>query len=244
MANPFSLEGKNAWITGASYGIGFNIAKAFVAAGIKNIIFNDINEAALERGLANYKEAGITNVHGYVCDVTDENAVKALVEKIHAEVGQIDILVNNAGIIKRIPMHEMKRQEFQQVIDVDLVAPFIVASAVIPEMMERKEGKGGLKMLTRNICSEYGEYNIQCNGIGPGYIATPQTAPLREKQPDGSRHPFDSFICAKTPAGRWLEPEELGGPAVFLASHASDAVNGHILYVDGGILAYIGKQPK
>ncbi|MBQ2502471.1 MAG: SDR family oxidoreductase, partial [Bacteroidales bacterium] len=166
-----------------------------------------------------------------------------------------------------IPMHEMKREEFQQVIDVDLVAPYIVASAVLPEMMERRAGKiinicsmmselgretvsayaaakGGLKMLTRNICSEYGEYNIQCNAIGPGYIATPQTAPLRERQPDGSRHPFDSFICAKTPAGRWLEPEELGGPAVFLASAASDAVNGHILYVDGGILAYIGKQPK
>ena len=151
MANPFSLEGKNAWITGASYGIGFNIAKAFVAAGIKNIIFNDINEAALERGLANYKEAGITNVHGYVCDVTKEDDVKALVEKIHAEVGQIDILVNNAGIIKRIPMHEMKRAEFQQVIDVDLVAPFIVASAVIPEMMERKEGK------IINICSMMSE---------------------------------------------------------------------------------------
>ena len=252
MANLFSLEGKNAWITGASYGIGFNIAKAFVAAGIKTIIFNDINEEFLARGLANYKEAGIENVKGYVCDVTDENAVKALVEKIHAEVGQIDILVNNAGIIKRIPMHEMKRAEFQQVIDIDLVGPFICSSAVIPEMMERKEGKiiniaaakGGLKMLTRNICSEYGEYNIQCNGIGPGYIATPQTAPLRERQPDGSRHPFDSFICAKTPAGRWLDPSELGGPAVFLASHASDAVNGHVLYVDGGILAYIGKQPK
>ena len=160
--------------------------------------------------------------------------------------------MNNAGIIKRIPMHEMKRSEFQAVIDVDLVAPFIVSSAVLPEMMERREGKiinicsmmselgretvsayaaakGGLKMLTRNICSEYGEYNIQCK---------------REKQPDGSRHPFDSFICAKTPAGRWLDPSELGGPAVFLASHASDAVNGHILYVDGGILAYIGKQPK
>lgn len=190
MANPFSLEGKNAWITGASYGIGFNIAKAFVAAGIKTIIFNDINEAALERGLNNYKEAGIENVKGYVCDVTDENAVKALVEKIHEEVGQIDILVNNAGIIKRIPMHEMKRAEFQQVIDIDLVGPFICSSAVIPEMMERKEGKiinicsmmselgretvsayaaakGGLKMLTRNICSEYGGYNIQCNGIGP-----------------------------------------------------------------------------
>ena len=265
--NPFSLEGKNAWITGASYGIGFNIAKAFVAAGIKNIIFNDINEEFLERGLNNYTEAGITNVKGYVCDVTKEDDVRALVEKIHDEVGNIDILVNNAGIIKRIPMHEMTRAQFQQVIDIDLVGPFIVSSAVLPEMMERHEGKiinicsmmselgretvsayaaakGGLKMLTRNICAEYAEYGINCNAIGPGYIATPQTAPLRERQPDGSRHPFDQFIVSRTPAGRWLQPEELGGPAVFLASHASDAVNGHVLYVDGGILAYIGKQPK
>ena len=225
MNNPFSLEGKNAWITGASYGIGFNIAKAFVAAGVKNIIFNDINEDALKRGLDNYAAAGIKNVHGYVCNVTDENAVKATVEKIHAEVGQIDILVNNAGIIKRIPMHEMKRSEFQAVIDVDLVAPYIVSAAVLPEMMERREGKiinicsmmselgretvsayaaakGGLKMLTRNICSEYGAYNIQCNGIGPGYIATPQTAPLRERQPDGSRHPFDSFIRSTPSSAR------------------------------------------
>lgn len=265
--NLFSLEGKNAWITGGSYGIGFNIAKAFVEAGVKTIVFNDIDEAALERGLTNYAAAGISNVKGYVCNVTDETAVAACVERIHAEVGQIDILVNNAGIIKRIPMHEMKRSEFQAVIDVDLVAPYIVSAAVLPEMMARREGKiinicsmmselgretvsayaaakGGLKMLTRNICSEYGSYNIQCNGLGPGYIATPQTAPLREKQADGTRHPFDSFICAKTPAGRWLDPSELGGPAVFLASHASDAVNGHILYVDGGILAYIGKQPE
>ena len=262
----FSLEGKNALITGASYGLGFNIAKAFHAAGISNIIFNDINQELVDRGLAAYKEAGI-NAHGYVCDVTNEAQVQQMVQKAHQEVGQIDILVNNAGIIKRIPMHEMKREEFQQVIDIDLVGPFIMAKAVLREMIERREGKiinicsmmselgretvsayaaakGGLKMLTRNICSEYGEYNIQCNGIGPGYIATPQTAPLRERQADGSRHPFDSFICAKTPAGRWLEPEELGGPAVFLASKASDAVNGHVLYVDGGILAYIGKQPK
>ncbi len=267
MKNLFSLAGKNAWITGAAYGIGFAIAKAYVEAGARMIVFNVRSEEAVQKALASYHEAGITNVKGYVCDVTDENAVKALVEKIHQEVGQIDILVNNAGIIKRIPMHEMKRDEFQQVIDIDLVAPYIVSAAVLPEMMERREGKiinicsmmselgretvsayaaakGGLKMLTRNICSEYGEYNIQCNAIGPGYIATPQTAPLRERQADGSRHPFDSFICAKTPAGRWLDPDELGGPAVFLASHASDAVNGHILYVDGGILAYIGKQPK
>ena len=233
----FSLEGKNAWITGASYGIGFNIAKAFVAAGVKNIIFNDINQEALERGLANYKEAGITNVKGYVCNVCDEVAVGELVKKIHEEVGQIDILVNNAGIIKRIPMHEMKRGKIINICSMmsELGRETVSAYAA---------AKGGLKMLTRNICSEYGEYNIQCNGIGPGYIATPQTAPLRERQPDGSRHPFDSFICAKTPAGRWLDPSELGGPAVFLASKASDAVNGHILYVDGGILAYIGKQPK
>ncbi len=267
MANIFSLKGKNAWVTGAAYGIGFAIAKAFVEAGIDNVIFNTSNEASMLKGLEAYKEAGITNVHGYVCDVTDEKAVAELVKRIHKEIGPIHILVNNAGIIKRIPMHEMKREEFQRVIDVDLVAPYICAAAVVPEMMERREGKiinicsmmselgretvsayaaakGGLKMLTRNICSEYGEYNIQCNAIGPGYIATPQTAPLRELQPDGSRHPFDSFICAKTPAGRWLEPDELAGPAVFLASKASDAVNGHILYVDGGILAYIGKQPK
>mgnify|MGYP002624185074 CR=1 FL=1 len=266
MKSIFSLEGKNAWITGAAYGIGFAIAKAYVEAGARMIVFNVRSEEAREKALQSYKEAGIENVRGYVCDVTNEEEVTALVEKIHQEVGQIDILVNNAGIIKRIPMHEMKREEFQQVIDIDLVGPFICAKAVVPEMMQRREGKiinvcsmmselgretvsayaaakGGLKMLTRNICSEYGEYNIQCNGIGPGYIATPQTAPLRERQADGSRHPFDAFICAKTPAGRWLDPDELGGPAVFLASKASDAVNGHILYVDGGILAYIGKQP-
>ena len=234
--NPFSLEGKIALITGGSYGIGFNIAKAFHEAGA-TIVFNDIKQELVDKGLASYKECGI-DAHGYVCDVTNEAQVQELVAKIEKEVGEIDILVNNAGIIKRIPMHEMKREEFQQVIDIDLVGPFIVAKAVLPSMMRRRHGK------IINICSEYGEYNIQCNGIGPGYIATPQTAPLREIQPDGSRHPFDTFICAKTPAGRWLDPSELGGPAVFLASSASDAVNGHILYVDGGILAYIGKQPK
>ena len=137
----FSLEGKNAWITGASYGIGFNIAKAFAQAGAKNIVFNARSEESLQLGLDNYKAAGITNVKGYLCDVTDEVAVAKLVETIHKEIGQIDILVNNAGIIKRIPMHEMTRSEFQQVIDIDLVAPYICASAVLPEMMERREGK-------------------------------------------------------------------------------------------------------
>lgn len=260
----FDLTGKVALITGASYGIGFAIACAYAEAGA-TICFNDINQELVDKGLAAYAEKNIP-VHGYVCDVTNEDAVNALVAQIEQEVGTIDILVNNAGIIRRIPMHEMAAADFRKVIDVDLNAPFIVSKAVLPGMMKKRAGKiinicsmmselgretvsayaaakGGLKMLTRNICSEYGQYNIQCNGLGPGYIETPQTAPLREPQADGSKHPFDQFICAKTPANRWLKPEELTGPAVFLASEASNAVNGHILYVDGGILAYIGKQP-
>ncbi|MEG0752755.1 MAG: gluconate 5-dehydrogenase [Angelakisella sp.] len=262
--NSFRLDGKVALITGASYGIGYAMAKGMAAAGAV-IVFNDINKELINKGLDAYKNDGIT-AHGYVCDVTDEDAVNAMVARIEQEVGIIDILVNNAGIIKRIPMCEMSAADFHKVIDVDLNAPFIVAKAVIPSMIKKGHGKiinicsmmselgretvsayaaakGGLKMLTRNIASEFGGYNIQCNGIGPGYIATPQTAPLREIQPDGSKHPFDSFILAKTPAGRWGEAEDLMGPAIFLASAASDFINGHILYVDGGILAYIGKQP-
>lgn len=260
----FSLEGKVALVTGASYGIGFAIASAYAKMGA-TVVFNDIKQELVDKGLAAYEEQNI-KAHGYVCDVTNEEQVQAMVAQIEKEVGVIDILVNNAGIIKRIPMCEMSAAEFRQVIDVDLNAPFIVSKAVIPGMMKKGHGKiinicsmmselgretvsayaaakGGLKMLTRNIASEYGEFNIQCNGIGPGYIATPQTAPLREKQPDGSRHPFDQFIIAKTPAARWGDTADLQGPAVFLASDASNFVNGHILYVDGGILAYIGKQP-
>ncbi len=260
----FELKGKVALVTGASYGIGFAIAGALAKAGAK-IVFNDLKQEFVDKGLAAYKDAGI-DAKGYVCDVTDEAAVNAMAAKIEKEVGVVDILVNNAGIIKRIPMTEMSAAEFRQVIDIDLNGPFIVSKAVIPSMIRKGGGKiinicsmmselgretvsayaaakGGLKMLTRNIASEYGKYNIQCNGLGPGYIATPQTAPLREPQADGSRHPFDAFIVAKTPAERWGTPEDLAGPAVFLASPASDFVNGHVLYVDGGILAYIGKQP-
>ena len=262
--NAFSLQGKIAWVTGGSYGIGFAIAEAFAAAGA-TIVFNDIRQELVDKGLTAYAEKGI-RAHGYVCDVTDESAVQALVANVQDEVGIIDILVNNAGIIKRIPMTEMSADDFRKVIDVDLNAPFICAKAVIPAMIKKGHGKiinicsmmselgretvsayaaakGGLKMLTRNICSEYGACNIQCNGIGPGYIETPQTAPLRQRQPDGSRHPFDQFIVSKTPAARWGTTDDLQGPAVFLASDASNFVNGHVLYVDGGILAYIGKQP-
>ncbi|MBN1525914.1 MAG: gluconate 5-dehydrogenase [Spirochaetales bacterium] len=256
----FDLTGKVALVTGGSYGIGFAIAQGLAKFGAK-ITFNDINQELVDKGLAAYKEEGIA-ANGYVADVTNEDQINELVKKIESDVGPIDILVNNAGIIKRIPMHEMSADEFRQVIDVDLNAPFICAKAVLPSMMKRKSGKiinicsmmselgretvsayaaakGGLKMLTRNIASEYAEYNIQCNGIGPGYIETPQTAPLRT--PD---HPFNKFIISKTPAARWGLTDDLMGPAVFLASSASDFINGHVLYVDGGILAYIGKMPK
>ncbi|MDL2318513.1 gluconate 5-dehydrogenase [Eubacteriales bacterium OttesenSCG-928-A19] len=255
----FSLDGRIALVTGASYGIGFAMAHAMAEAGA-TIVFNDISQELVDKGLAAYQELSIP-AHGYVCDVTDEAQVQAFIARVEKEVGDVDILVNNAGIIKRIPMTEMAAEDFRKVVDVDLIAPFIMAKAVIPSMIAKGHGKiinvcsmmselgretvsayaaakGGLKMLTRNICAEYGGANIQCNGIGPGYIATPQTAPLR-----GDGHPFNDFIISKTPAGRWGTPEDLMGPAVFLASDASDFVNGHILYVDGGILAYIGKQP-
>ncbi len=262
----FRLDGKVALVTGASYGIGFALATAFAKAGAK-IAFNDRNQDKIDQGLADYAKEGI-EARGYIADVTKEDKVARLIEEIKRDFGTTpDILVNNAGIIKRIPMLEMSAADYRQVVDIDLTGPFIVSKAVLPGMIEKGHGKiinicsmmselgretiagyaaakGGLKMLTRNICSEFGEHNIQCNGIGPGYIATPQTAPLREKQPDGSMHPFDAFIRAKTPAARWGTPIDLMGTAVFLASDASNFVNGQVIYVDGGILAYLGKQPK
>ena len=261
----FSLEGKVALVTGAAYGIGFAIAEAYAKAGAK-IAFNCRSQKNLDQALADYAAVGI-DAHGYICDVTDEEGIQKMVAQIEEELGTIDILVNNAGIIKRIPMLEMSAEDFRTVVDIDLTSAFIVSKAVLPGMIKKNKGKiinicsltsefgretvsayaaakGGIKMLTRNLCSEYGQYNIQCNGIGPGYIATPQTAPLREIQPDGSKHPFDQFLMGRTPAGRWGEPEDLAGPAVFLASDASDFVNGQILYVDGGIQAYFGKQPS
>jgi gluconate 5-dehydrogenase len=260
VVNSFSLKGKIALVTGASYGIGFAIASGFANAGA-TIVFNDRNQEAVDKGIAAYKEVGI-EAHGYVFDVTDEDKVNEVIAQIEKEVGVIDILVNNAGIIKRIPAIEMSAKDFREVIDIDLNGPFIVSKAVAPSMIKKGSGKiinicsmmselgretvsayaaakGGLKMLTKNLACEWGEHNIQVNGIGPGYIATPQTAPLREEG-----HPFNTFIVARTPAARWGTTDDLVGPTVFLASPASDFVNGHILYVDGGILAYIGKQPK
>lgn len=258
--NQFSLEGKIALITGATYGIGMAMAKALGRAGAK-IVFNARSKDQIEKAVEEYRTEGF-EVYGYQCDVTKEDEVSAMISDISQKIGDIDILVNNAGIIKRIPALEMSIDEFKEVIDIDLVGPFVMSKAVAPGMMKKGGGKiinicsmmselgretvsayaaakGGLKMLTKNLACEWAEHNIQVNGIGPGYIATPQTAPLRTPG-----HPFNEFIISKTPAARWGTPEDLEGPVVFLASQASDFINGHILYVDGGILAYIGKQPK
>ncbi|WP_035799538.1 gluconate 5-dehydrogenase [Butyrivibrio sp. NC3005] len=261
----FALTGKVAWITGASYGLGLSYAKAFAEAGA-TIVFNDITKELVDKGLAEYEKLGI-KAYGSVCDVTNEKDVASFVSNVRENIGSIDILVNNAGIIKRIPMVEMSLDDWNAVINVDLTGPFICSKAVIPDMIKKGGGKiinacsmmsefgretvsayaaakGGLKMLTRNICSEYGAYNIQCNAIGPGYIATPQTAPLRQKGEDGSMNPFDRFIRSKTPARRWGTPKDLQGLAVFLASPASDFINGQVIYIDGGISAYIGQDPS
>lgn len=260
MKNAFDLTGKVALVTGGTYGIGMAMAKALGKAGA-TIIVNARRSEMVDEAVAEYKKEGL-QAYGFTCDVTKEDQVQKMVAEVSKTVGDIDILVNNAGIIKRIPVLETSVEEFKEVIDIDLVGPFIVSKAVAPAMIKKGAGKiinicsmmselgretvsayaaakGGLKMLTKNLACEWAEHNIQVNGIGPGYIATPQTAPLRT---DG--HPFNEFIISKTPAARWGNPEDLEGPVVFLASKASDFVNGHILYVDGGILAYIGKQPK
>jgi gluconate 5-dehydrogenase len=232
------------------------IGKVLGQAGAK-ICVNDRVKERLVSCKEEYAKAGI-DAYTLVFDVTDEAAVDAGVTKIEKEVGPIDILVNNAGIIKRIPILDMKISEFEQVIDVDLVAPLILAKRIAPGMIERRSGKiinmcsmmsvygrnsvsayaaakGGLKLLTENMTCEWAKYNVQINGIGPGYIATSQTADIRL-----NGHPFNDLVMTRTPAGRWGEPEDVGNAALFLASKASDFVNGHILYVDGGILANFG----
>jgi gluconate 5-dehydrogenase len=253
----FDLSGKTALVTGGTHGLGMAIATGLAEAGA-NIIINDVFADKLELAKQEYAKKGI-QIHTYVLDVTNEKEVDRTIPQIEKEVGPIDILVNNAGIIKRIPILEMKADEFRQVLDVDLTGPFIMSKAVAKGMIERGGGKiinmcsmmselgrntvsayaaakGGLKMLTKSMATEWARFNIQTNGIGPGYFATSQTAPLRV---DG--HPFNDFIIGRTPAARWGDPEDLSGAAIFLASKASDFVNGIVLYVDGGILATIGK---
>lgn len=256
--NLFDIKGKVALVTGSTHGLGMSMAHGLGLAGATIVVNGNSSQQKIDDAVALYKKAGIHAV-GYKFDVSNETAVETAVKKIESEVGPIDILINNAGIIKRVPLADMDVEEFKQVVNIDLVSPFIVSKHVVKGMMERKAGKiinicsmmsqlgrntvgayaaakGGLVMLTKNMATEWAKHNIQVNGIGPGYFATSQTAPIRV---DG--HPFNDFIVNRTPAAKWGDPDDLAGAAIFLSSKASDFVNGHILYVDGGILATIGK---
>ncbi|WP_192348295.1 gluconate 5-dehydrogenase [Algoriphagus sp. Y33] len=253
----FELKGKIALVTGATHGLGMAMAKALAHQGA-TLVVNGHTPAKMEGAIEEYASEEII-ARPYLFDVSDVKAVDAAITKIEEEIGDIDILVNNAGMIQRIPALEMDPEDFRKVIDIDLVSPFIVSQRVAKTMVKNGKGKiinicsmmselgrntvsayaaakGGLKMLTRNLATEWAKYNIQVNGIGPGYFATEQTAPIRV---DG--HPFNDFIVGRTPAGRWGDPNDLGGTVVFLSSQASDFINGQIIYVDGGILATIGK---
>lgn len=254
----FDLTGKTALVTGATHGLGMAMAKGLAEAGATLVINGHSSQQKIDRALDQYRDWGI-QANGYLFDVTDEEAVKGNLAIIEKEVAPVDILVNNAAIIKRTPLEQMEVSDFEQILKVDLVSPFIVSKHVVKGMMDRGGGKiinicsmmselgrntvgayaaakGGLKMLTRNMATEWARHNIQVNGIGPGYFATSQTEPIRI---DGN--PLNQFIIDRTPAGKWGDPDDLAGAAIFLASPASDFVNGIVLYVDGGILATIGK---
>lgn len=254
----FDVKGKIALVTGSTHGLGMAMARGLGLAGATIVVNGNSSQEKIDKAVAEYKSEGI-NAVGCKFNVTNETEVIAAVAKIQEEVGHIDILINNAGIIKRTPLIEMEVADFKEVVDVDLVSPFIVSKHVVPAMIERKAGKvinicsmmselgrnsvgayaaakGGLKMLTQNMATEWAKHNVQVNGIGPGYFATSQTAPIRV---DG--HPFNDFIVNRTPAAKWGDPDDLAGAAIFLSSKASDFVNGQVVYVDGGILATIGK---
>ena len=254
----FDLNGKVALVTGATHGLGMAMAMGLGEAGASVVVNGHSSDEKIALAVDQYKARGI-DARGYRFDVTDEVAVEAAVAKIEREVGPIDILVNNAGIIKRVPLLEMSLEDFEEVIRTDLTGVFVMTRPVVKSMIERGGGKvinicsmmselgrnsvgayaaakGGLKMLTRNMATEWARHNVQVNGIGPGYFATSQTEPIRVEG-----HPFNDFIIQRTPAGKWGDPDDLRGAVVFLASPASEFVTGQVLYVDGGILATIGK---
>jgi gluconate 5-dehydrogenase len=259
MTHPlFDLTGKVALVTGATHGLGMAMASGLASAGATLIINGNSSQEKIDNAVNEYRAKGF-NAFGYKFNVTDEAQVIAAVDQIEQEHGPIDILINNAGIIKRTPLLEMTLEDFEEVIKIDLTGVFTMTRPVARKMVERRQGKiinicsmmselgrnsvgayaaakGGLKMLTKNMATEWAKYNVQVNGIGPGYFATSQTAPIRV---DGN--PFNDFIISRTPAGKWGDPDDLQGATIFLSSKASDFVTGQIVYVDGGILATIGK---
>lgn len=245
----FDLTGKVALITGSARGLGFCFAEGFAKAGVK-VVLNDVIQAELDKAVQTLKDKG-GDVTGYLFDVSDYDQVEKCVAEIEAQVGPIDILINNAGIHRRAPLEELTPENWRKVVDVNLTSAFIVGQCVAKRMITRKRGKiinitslnaemarpsianycaakGGLKMLTKSMATEWGKYNIKTNAIGPGYFKTDLTKNLVEDPI------FDAWVKSEVPLGRWGDPEDLIGSAIFLASAASDYVNGHTIYVDGG----------
>jgi gluconate 5-dehydrogenase len=242
----FDLSGRTALVTGSTRGLGNALGRALAAAGAR---------VAVNGRSAEIVAAAAREIEGAVAapfDVTDEEAVSAGV----ARLGRVDVLVNNAGIALRKPLAELTPADWRLVLEANLTSAFLVARAVAPGMIERGRGKivnvcsigselarptngpyaaakAGLKLLTQTMCAEWARHNVQANGIGPGYFRTDLTAPL-QADPE-----FDAWVRARVPAGRWAEPDELAGAAIFLASAASDYVNGQVLYVDGGLLSVV-----
>ena len=252
--NLFDLTGKNALITGSSRGIGFALAEGMGNAGSR-IMLNGTNRGRLTDSVKNLTEKKIS-VFGSVFDVSDEGSVNKQITRIEKDFGPIDILINNAGIQIRGPLEKFDLKDWQRIIDINLTGAFVTAKAVAKGMIKRKRGKiinicsmqsdlaretiapytaskGGLKMLTQGMATDWGKYNIQVNGIAPGYIKTELTRKLYEDKN------FDTWLCERTPANRWGHPSDLVGAAVFLASGASDYVNGHVIFVDGGLRARV-----
>ncbi len=250
----FSLKGKNALITGSSRGIGFTLAQGLGKAGA-TIILNGRKSATL-RTAADILSTDGVDTHYTVFDVSDEDSINSAIAEVESTVGSIDILINNAGITIRGPLEKFTREDWQSILDINLTGAFLTSKAVVAGMISRHAGKiinicsiqsdlarptiapytaskGGLKLLTQGMATDWGKYNIQVNGIAPGYFKTELTKPLYEDEK------FDAWLCARTPANRWGDPAELVGSAIFLASKASDYVNGHVLFVDGGLRACV-----
>lgn len=250
----FDLTGKLALITGSGRGIGLTLAQGLAQAGCQ-VVLNDIDEQRLNDSVAKLKAAGFV-CHGVLFDVRDEKMINEQVASIENDIGNIDILINNAGIQIRAPLEEFNSDDWRRLIDINLTGAFLVAKAVVQGMIKRRAGKiinicsiqselarptiapytaskGGIRNLTKGMATDWGKYNIQVNGIAPGYFKTEMTKTLYEDPK------FDAWLCSRVPANRWGDPEELIGAAIFLASKASDYVNGHLLFVDGGLMACV-----
>lgn len=248
-SNLFDVSGKIVVITGSGRGIGLSLAKGFLEAGAR-VVLNNTKAGALEKLVRELRESGL-DAYGYTFDVSDPQAVAEYVDRIEREVGPIDVLVNNAGIQRRAPLIEMTNDDWNKVLSVNLTAAFQMGQAVARRMMQRGRGKiinisslnaelartnignysaskGGLKMLTKAMATEWGGQGITANALGPGYIATDLTRPLQDDPA------FDSWVKSEVPLRRWGKPEDLIGTAIFLASAASDYINGTTIYVDGG----------